>query len=51
MEDPCKNCFDRQWCEIRAEIHFWDEDCPYLCEEYRRYQREKEKNRKESSDT
>ena len=37
MEDPCKNCPDRQWYARRLDIHFWGEDCPYECEEFERY--------------
>ncbi len=40
MEDPCKNCYDRQWYARRMDIHFWGEDCPYVCEEYERYKKE-----------
>ena len=50
MKDPCKNCHDRQWYARRLDIHFWGEDCPYVCEEYERYKKEKEKDGKESSD-
>ena len=46
MEDPCKNCYDRQWYAMRIDIHFWGEDCPYVCEEYERYKIEKEGERK-----
>ena len=41
MEDPCKNCADRQWYARRLDMHFWGEDCPYQCEEYERYKKEK----------
>ena len=37
MEDPCKNCADRQWYARRLDMHFWGEDCPYQCEEYEQY--------------
>ena len=42
MNDPCKNCHDRQWYARRLDIHFWGDDCPYVCEEYERYKAEKE---------
>lgn len=48
MKDPCKYCHDRQWYARRMDIHFWGEDCPYVCEEYERYK--KEKDGKESED-
>lgn len=42
LEDPCKNCYDRQWYSRRMDIHFWGEDCPYGCEEYEKYKKEKQ---------
>lgn len=39
MEDPCKNCPDRQWYARRLDIHFWGGDCPYECEEYERFKK------------
>jgi len=44
MEDPCKNCPDRQLYARLMDIHFWGEDCPYVCEELERYEKEKEKD-------
>ena len=41
MEDPCKNCENRQWYAMKFDLHFWGEDCPYECEEYERYKKEK----------
>ena len=40
-EDPCKNCHDRKWYARRLDIHFWGEDCPYICKEYEQYKKEK----------
>lgn len=36
--DPCKNCEIRQWYAMKFDIHFWGEDCLYICEEYKRYE-------------
>ena len=44
MNDPCKNCHVRQWFARRMDIYFLGEDCPYVCEEYERYKKEKEKD-------
>ena len=43
MENPCKDCPDRQWYARRFDMHFWGGDCPYECEEYEQYKREQEK--------
>ena len=50
MEDPCKNCHDRQWYARRLDIHFWGEDCPYVCEEYERYKEEKETDKQKAGE-
>jgi hypothetical protein len=52
MADPCEKCSARLWYTTRLDIHFYGEDCPYICEEYERYKEEekgtdKQKGRKE----
>ena len=47
MEDPCKNCPDRQWYARRLDMHFWGDDCPYECEEYEHYKKMEEKKSKQ----
>ena len=49
MEYPCKKCGSRQWYARRLDIHFWGEDCPYICEEYEQYKAEKEESEKKQS--
>ena len=43
MENPCKDCPDKQWYAMRFDMHFSGDDCPYVCEEYERYKKEQEK--------
>ena len=44
MESPCKNCMERKFYAKAFDMHFSGEDCPYVCEEYERYKKEKEKD-------
>ena len=39
MEDPCKKCWTRKWYARKFDIHFWGEDCPYECKEYKQYKK------------
>ena len=41
MENPCKNCMERKFYAKSFDMHFSGEDCPYECEEYERYKKEK----------
>lgn len=41
MENPCKNCMERKFYAKTFDMHFSGEDCPYQCEEYEQYKKEK----------
>ena len=32
MTDKCKDCPRRKYYAKAFDMHFWGEDCPYVCE-------------------
>ena len=42
MKDPCENCTTRKAYAKAFDMHFWGADCPYVCDRYEKYDKEKE---------
>ena len=38
---PCKDCIVRGRFAIGLDMHFWGDDCPYKCDAYDNWNRQK----------